>query len=171
MSYENPEKSALIKFEGSPNEPDKPEELNLWQRFKRAIWPWAREGGRLATRAKDLGDAYAEAEVAKSDSEAQKFAAEASEAAARADHQRQQTVEAVNEEIRRIFSDEEIPDEAKMLQFANLLANNPELRAQLDNIESLYAKLRVVHGLHITMQIGDEAKQIGASSGSSETDS
>jgi hypothetical protein len=167
---DTPERAALIKFSGTPNEPNRPEELSRWQRFKRAVWPWARKGGLLAERATYLGEAYAEAEVAKRDSEARKFAAEAADLSARADHTRQETVRLVNDEIQRIFSDETISDMGRMMQLANILAHNPDLADQLKYIDNLYSQLRALRGVQLSVSLGETKKELSGGEPTSGTE-
>lgn len=149
---------AIIKFVGSPNEPDKPSEPTRWQRFLRFVWPWAQKTGWVAQYGAELGQAFAEAELAKRQGEAQKLAMDVANAAAERDHKEQQTVRVVNEEIARIFSQDEQPDVSRKLQLANLLAANPQIAEQLEVIESLYAKLRYRHGALV--ELTDASAQV-----------
>ena len=144
-------REALIRFEGAPNQPDRPQEKARWRRFVGFL---REKGGSIFRRAEDLGEAYAEARVTKENAEAEKFAAEAAEATARADQVRQETVRAVNEEITRIFSDDGLPDFARGLQLANLLTRNPEIIEQLDRIQEVYEHLHVLHGLRAALGTG-----------------
>ncbi|MEM9276787.1 MAG: hypothetical protein AAGA80_28190 [Cyanobacteria bacterium P01_F01_bin.143] len=139
------ETQALIKFTGKPKEPDRPEETTRWRKFLKFIWPWANKGGQLVNRVKEITEAYYSSEAVKKENEANKFAAEAENIAADTDLKKQEKVKVVNEEIQRIFSQDNVPDTAKKLQLANLLANNPQIGEQLEKIESIVQKMKVVN--------------------------
>lgn len=138
----------VVKFVGSPNEPSRPDEMTRWKRYLQVLWPWAKKTGKLVNRAGSLADAYSSAEVRKQEGKAAKFAEEATEIAARRDQIQQETVRVVNEEIARIFADNNLPIAAKQLQLANLLASNPQIAEQLERIEGVYMRLKMEHGFH-----------------------
>lgn len=145
---------TLIRFEAAPNEPDRPQEKTRWRRFAEFF---RNKSTSLFGRAEELGEAYAEARVTKENAEAQKFAAEAAEATARADQARQETLRVVNDEIERIFSDGSLPEAARALQLANLLAKNSEIVEQLDRIREVYERLHTLRGLRAAQGAVPEA--------------
>ena len=143
---------ALIKFEGTPTDQQSDGEPTRWRRFLNFFWPWARKAGVSAKNAVSLADEFRKAEISKRTAEADKIAAEAADITAAMDSKRQETVRTVNDEIQRIFSDDELPEMAKQLQLANLLAANPELAEQLEKIEHIYELLKLNHGTRIEVQ-------------------
>ncbi len=158
---------AIVKFEGRPNDFTDPREQTRLQRFKRFIWPFARSGGKWAKHGAELADAYAVARVEKEQSVASEHAAKAAEHAAKADILRTEKVILCNEELQRIFS-EEGSDGLKKLQLAGLLAENPQIRKQLDVVEGLIDRLcltkgtsiRMVEEQHATVETVDDPPQI-----------
>lgn len=157
---------AIVRFEGRPNEPDRPGERSRWERFKTAVCPWLKKGS-------DLGQAYAEAEVAKARSEAAKVAAEAVEIAAQADLNRQQAVQMFGEAVDDIFNDDS-PEAAKMLKLAKLFQENPELSVQVEKIKAIMDRLHLSKGVNIDgvqNQLAPPERQQTESELVSETDS
>ena len=133
---------AIVRYEGRPNEADRPAEKTCWQRFLEFV--------HLSSRkTQELGEAFADAEVAKKRNKAVKVAAEAAELAARADLNRAKELRVVNEEIRKIFSDGSLPPEAIKMQLRALAKVHPEILEKVEDIESLVERLRLQRGLHL----------------------
>ena len=151
---------AIVKFEGRPNEPTHSGEKSRWAKFKRLIWPFAKRGGEWAKYGAGLGTAFAEAEVAKKENEAAKLAAEAADTAAAADLKRAEKVKVVNDEIERIFTDPDVPNEAKTLQLANLLQDNPELAQQVERVGELINQLRLKRNVHVELKALPAAERV-----------
>lgn len=143
---------AVIKFEGNPTNPQSEKESTRWRRFLNLIRLWGTRAGLVAEDAYSLADEFGKAEIAKKNAEAEKIAAEAAEITAASDSKRQETVITVNDEIQRIFSDNETPELAKRLQLTNLLSANPELAAQLEKIEEISDMLKIQHGTRVEFQ-------------------
>ena len=152
----SPETTALVRFSGAPRNDSDPAERTRWQQFLGFFKPWANKGGEFVGRAHELADAYAESEVAIRQTQAQKYAAEAAEAAARTETLRQEKVKAVNDEIARIFTSDQLPDVAKQLQLATLLAANPDIAEQLNKIENIWTRLHLRHGTEIELSSSHE---------------
>lgn len=152
-SPEKEQNRNIVKFVGRPVDTKDEKELSNWKKFLKFIWPWAKEGGRLISRSKQLTEDFYQAEVSKKQNEATKFAAEAANIAAETDLKVQQKVKIVNEEISRIFSDPNIPEIAKQLQLANLMTKNPDLVDQLNKIEQIVSKLKAVNFTKFQMKI------------------
>lgn len=155
---EKKQNNSIIKFVGRPTILKDKSELTRWKRFLKFIWPWAKEGGKLIARSKQLTEDFYQAEVIKKTNEADKFAAEASNIAAERELKIQQKVRVVNDEIAKIFSDNNVPDIAKQLQLANLIANNPEIASQLNKIDELVTKLKVVNFSKFKLEIEEGVK-------------
>ena len=167
---EKEQKNAVLKFSGTPNEPESPKEKSRWKNFLKIIWPWAREGGRLLSKGKKLTEKYYEAEVSKKQNEAEKIAEEAANIAADTDLKNQQKVKLVNEEISRIFSDGDLPDVAKQLQLANLMAENPEIAEQMSKIEDMVLRMRTINFSKFELDIEDSNRIENKEETSKETD-
>jgi hypothetical protein len=150
------ENKAIIKFVGEPNELNTPGERSLWKRFLGLIWPWAAKGGLLVSKTAEMTEAFYAAEIAKKQSEADKFAAEAINITTQSDLQKQTKVKVVNDIISDIFSDDKLPETAKMLKLSNLLANNPEITEQWEKIEQMASKLKVVNFASFNLRIERE---------------
>jgi hypothetical protein len=148
---------AIIKFVGLPNQLGKPNESTRWRRFLQFLRPWAKKTGWVAQYGAEFGQAFAEAELAKRQGEAQKLAMEAANIAAERDHKEHQTVKAVNEEIARIFSQDDQPELARKLQLANLIAANPQIAKQLEIIEAFYVGLQCRYGTSVEL-IGENQR-------------
>ncbi|MFC4096438.1 hypothetical protein [Euzebyella saccharophila] len=161
-SGEKEQNNRIVKFIGRPTNLQSEVELTKWKRFLKFIWPWAKEGGKLISRGKELTEDFYQAEVDRKSKEADKFAAEAANIAAEKDLKIQQKVKVVNEEITRIFSDNNVPDLAKQLQLANLIANNPEISAQLDKIEEVVSKLKAVNFSKFNLEIEEDTSNLDA---------
>jgi hypothetical protein len=95
-------------------------------------WAW-----KVASFATETGRAISQAEVSKREGEAKKANMEAESIAAECNHKKQQTVKIVNEEIERIFSQDDQPEMSKRLQLANLLAENPQIAEKFKLLEEL----------------------------------
>lgn len=159
---EKKQNQSIVKFVGRPNDARNKLELNKWKKFLKFIWPWAKEGGKLIAKSKQLTEDFYQAEVTKKQNEAMKFAEEASNIAAEKDLKVQEKVKVVNDEIARIFSDKDVPDMAKQLQLANLIANNPEIAAQLNKIEDIVSKLKAVNFSKFNLEIEEENNGVPA---------
>lgn len=133
---------AIVRYEGRPNEGDAPVEKTRWRRFLEFFH-------LVSRKSSDLGEAYAGAEIAKRQNEATKIGAEAAEIAAKADLTRTENVTLVNAEIRRIFTDEQLPPEVKAMQLNALAKEHPEILEQLKVIDELTEKLRINKGVQI----------------------
>lgn len=148
------EHNALVRVQGRPREPGHAHEPSRWQKLKRVLWPFAKAGGEWAKYGENLAKDFAEAEVAKRSAEAEKLAAEAAKLAEEAETQKQRRGFAVNAEIREI-AESSCSDEAKLLQLANLMAENPQIASQLRVIETLLSELRENRGLNLHMVLKD----------------
>jgi hypothetical protein len=146
----------MMQLSGDPREQHLPGEISRWRRFLRWFRPWAKKSEGVIGRAHQLADAYAESEVAIRATQAQKYAAEAAEAAARTEGLKQDRVRVINDEIARIFSSSGLPDIAKQLQLANLLAANPDIAEQLSRIETIWKRLHLIHGTRIELFPGED---------------
>lgn len=141
---EQREDHAIVRFEGRSNDAVSPTEKTRWKRFLEFL--------HLSSRKTyEFGEAYAGAEVAKKENEAAKLAAEAAEIAAKSDLTRAQTVKVVNEEIQRIFTNKDLPPEAKVMQLSVLAKEHPEILAQLKIIEEHTESLRLTKGVKIQL--------------------
>lgn len=144
---------AIVRYEGRPNKADRPAEKTRMRRFLEFL--------HLSSRkTHELGEAYAVAEVAKKQNEAVKVAAEAAERATRADLNRTEEVKMVNEEIRQIFSNEDVPDEAVKMQLKALAKRHPEIIEQSEKIDQLVERLRLTRGTQIRI-VEDEPAASG----------
>ncbi|MEM8937719.1 MAG: hypothetical protein AAGC64_00060 [Bacteroidota bacterium] len=153
MLGEKEQLKAIVKLSSRPKLPDKPNEISKWKRFLNYINPWAKKLNKAA----DITQAYYEGEAFKRHNEGKKFAAEAAEIASRIKVSNQEKVKLVNDEIERIFTNDGLPYEAKMLQLANLVANNPEIAEQLQKVKDMSEVLRTVNFTNINF--GLEEKQ------------
>ena len=133
---------AIVRYEGRPNEADRPAEKTRWQRFREFLH-------RSSRKTHQLGEAYAGAEVAKKRNEAAKVAAEAAEIASRADLNRAKEIKVVNDEIERIFTNEDLPPAAVMMQLRVLAKGHPEVLQQIEELEKLVETLRLRKGVQL----------------------
>lgn len=150
---EKKQNRGIVKFIGQPNDPQTDGELTKWKRFLKFITPWAREGGKLVAKGKQMTEEYYQAEIVKKQSESYKLAEEAANIAAEKDLKIQEKVKVINDEIARIFSDDNLPNVAKQMQLANLLANNPEIAEQLKVIEDMVEKMKVVNFASFNLEV------------------
>ena len=141
---------AIVRYEGRPNEGDRPAEKTRWQRFLEFLHIKSR-------KTQELGKSYSDAELAKRNNEAAKIAAEAAQIAARTDLTRAKVVKLVNDEIQRIFTDESLPTEAVMMQLHVLAKEHPEILQQLKKLENLAETLRLRRG--VQLQIVQDQKE------------
>lgn len=157
---EKKQENGVVRFVGTPKGGLEEKELTRWERFLAFITPWAKEGSKVASKAKKLAEENFEADVAKKKREVEKFAAETAEIAENIEIKKQQRVTMVNDELQRIFSDNNLPDLAKKLQLANLLASNPEIEAQLGKIDDIITKLKYVNFTEVEVSVRqDELKE------------
>ena len=103
-------------------------------KWTRQAWNWAWEVVQFGTK---LGREISVAELTKRQAEAKKVYMEAESIGAECNDKKQRTVRFVNEEIARIFSQDDQPEMSKRLQMANLLAENPKIAEQLKVLETL----------------------------------
>lgn len=150
---------AIVRFEGRPNEADRPAEKTLMRRFLELLHLVSRKSSEVA-------EAYADAEVTKKENEAVKIAAQAAEIATRADLNRAEEVKIVNEEIRRIFTNEDVPVEAVKMQLQALAKAYPEILEQSERINQMIEELRIKRGARLQI-IQDEPAASGPASGGS----
>jgi hypothetical protein len=153
----NSDEESILEFAGIPNEPNKADESNRWQKFL-GWFSWIGNTGRLLKKGVGLARLATESHSNKNNAQAAEFAAKAAESAARADQTRQQTVTVVNDEIERIFTNPDTPDLAKHLQFAKLIEANPAIADQLDRVSEIYQRLRLIHGTTIEIQAGTSSE-------------
>lgn len=133
---------AIVRYEGRPNEADRPAEKTRMRRFLEFL--------RLLPRKTDeVAVAYDDAEVVEKSNEAVKIAAQAAEMAARADLTRTVEVTVVNEEIERIVTNRSLPMEAVRMQLRTLAKAHPEILEQSDKIDQLIERLRLQRGLRV----------------------
>ena len=130
---------AIVRYEGRPNEADRPAEKTRMRRFLELLH-------LVSRKTTEVAEAYADAEVTKKENEAVKIAAQAAEIAARADLTRTIEVKVVNDEIRRIFSEEDMPVETVKMQLKALAERHPEILEQSEKIEQLVERLRLRRG-------------------------
>ena len=143
------EDHAIVRYEGRPHKSNRPEVKTRWRRCLEFL--------HLSSRkTQELGEAFAGAEVAKKQNESAKVAAEAAEIAAKADLTRKQAVKLVNDEIQRIFTDENLPQEAKAMQLSVLAKENPEILEQIEIIRERVESSRLTKGVQI--QIVEDRK-------------
>ena len=159
---ENNQNRNQIKFIGKPNKQNTPEELTRWQRFLKRLLPVSKEGARLFGKGKKLTEEYYDAEVSKKKAETVKLAEESANIAVQKDLAKQQKVKVVNDEIQRIFSDNNTPMFAKHLQLANLLSANPEIEEQLEKINAIMQRLKIVNFAEIDISVdeGDSSSNV-----------
>lgn len=144
----------LIEFHGVPHAQVSPGEKSKWNQFVEIFKIWRRVKG-AAKKGSDLVENLSDAETGKRCAETEKFAAEAGEISARRDKQRQETVQFVNLELERII-DGNASDEVKAIQFANLMAANPQLKAELDKLGYKIERLHLLQGLDL--EIAEQSK-------------
>ena len=152
---------AIVRYEGRPNEPDRPAEKTRMRRLLELL--------HLASRkTTEVGEAYANAEVTKRENEAVKTAAQAAEIAARGDLTRTVEVQLVNEEIRRIFSNEDVPVEAVKMQLKVLAARHPEIKKQCEQIDEIVERLRLTRNTQLQIVEDEPATSGGPPSGTAD---
>lgn len=154
---------SKIEFKGIPQNLDAPQELSRWKKFLNWANPFFRAAKEDVRRIKEAGVdiVIAESEIKKAEAEQEKaiaaqFQAEAANEAAKADLKNMEVVKAVNDEFARIFSDESVPDSAKLLQLAQLTAKHPEILEQIEKIKSMMETLRVVNFTQISIEVTEE---------------
>jgi hypothetical protein len=124
-----------------------PSERKGFALFWKWLCPWLNKGT-------DLAEAFAEAKVAQENAVAQKTVAEAAEIQARTQHHRAQA-DVTKQEASKRFIDNireiaNLPDEgSRVLAFAKLMSENPEVAANLDQLQELLQHLRLHRGLMI----------------------
>jgi len=154
-------KEVIIRYEGTPNHPERKGELGLFRNFLRAFSGVAKRRLEVKIGNMSFEKEYSidreEARPREVETETEKFAAEAAEINAR-HHERMLHSIRINEELRKIFSDDKISDETKALELSNLLRSDPEILAQLEKIEEIYGRLRVSRGLKLEV-LQPESKQ------------
>lgn len=156
----NPEQESprLIKIEGAPKEPFKDIKSGRWETFKRALnelrkgkFAFSAGGMKVETeleRERDDSEKN-KAEVEKIKLENEKKVIEIAEAKERLEETQLNRTAKVNEELRKIFSDEKTPEPIKILQLINLMKANPDIVDQIGNIEELATKLKIKHGTEV----------------------
>jgi len=140
--------ATIVKVEGRPKSLQRLAEQTLWGRFKAFVFPWLR-------RSKDLGEAYAEAKIAREENEARKIAEQAAEIAARKDVTRQKEVQTFNAIIDDIFAYDTLPPGAKALKLAKLMEKNPQVAKQLEKVKDIIENLALKKGLNL--EVVDES--------------
>ena len=133
---------AIVRYEGRPHESDRLAEKTRWQGFLEFLHLKSRKTG-------ELGEAYAEAEVAKKKNEAVRVAAQAADFATHADLNRIKEVKAVNDEIQRIFTNANLPEEARKMQLRALANAHPEILEQSEKIERQIKTLGLRKGVRL----------------------
>lgn len=158
---EQPDDHAIVRYDGRPHEADRPAEKTRWRRFLEFL--------HLTSRtAHGLSQAYAEAEVVKKRNEAVKVAAEAAEIAARADLTRSKVVTVLSDQIERIVTNEDLPEEAVRMQLSLLAKSHPEILEQVDKIEQIVETLRLKRGTRLQI-VQDEPAASGPTAGETES--
>lgn len=133
---------AIVRYEGRPNEADRPAEKTRMR--------WFLEFLRLVPRKTDeVADVFHDAEVVEEPNEAVKNAAQAAEMAARADLTRTVAVTVVNDEIERIVTNKSLPVEAVKMQLRTLVKAHPEILEKSEEIDQLVERLRLKRGLRL----------------------
>jgi hypothetical protein len=141
-SRDDTTENAIIRVQGGPVHPDRPDERTCWECFKEWIFPSLKRGN-------DLADAFADARVRGERNKADKVAKEAAEIAARTDSENQRAVGEFNTIIDDIFKSDGLPPGAKALKLAKLLEANPAIAEKLDRVMSLLDRLHYTKGVSI----------------------
>lgn len=137
---------AIVKVEGAPkstNEPLTRRDLLNFQAVREIIGQKLREGGELAEEYVRSRVAQETNAAAKSAAEAAELAAQKEEKEANADLTRQQAVEKFIENLESISK---LESNAQVLAITKLILENPELSEQLERIEEVVSRLKLVHG-------------------------
>ena len=142
----------VIQFKGEPLNPDQKNETTRWKKFLKWINPIVKKG----EKAIQLSEGYYEAEVDKNinqatkvGEEATKIAEESASIAAETERKKIDKVKAINDEIARIFSSNELPTQAKLLQFETLASEFPEIKEKMDSIIEKINTLNTINFVEI----------------------
>jgi len=162
LHLDGQEKVPIASVGAAPREPDKSGEKSKWV----ALLKFLKEHGQKIVEVGSLGTARgrarwdaktsvinAEAKVKKKEVEIK--AAEAAAYAAKTDHQRQETVKVVNQEIERVL-ESDASEVTKMMQLANLMAANPQIAEQLGRIKEMYEFLHSARGFRMEIEARPE---------------
>ena len=142
-------KNAIVKVQGVPRHSEQPisrRDVLSFQGLAALLGRKLLEGGALA-------EEYARSKVSQETNAAAKTAAEAAELSSRkeeneakADLTRQQAVGTFVENLKNIAH---LDPAAQTLAIAKLVMENPELNAQLERIDEVLTKLKLVQGVVI----------------------
>lgn len=143
--------NSIIKVEGNPISPGKPEEKNLWERFKNWL-------SKRLVSTDDLIDAYTIGEKTGRNAKAYKNIEEAAEFAAKADLIRQKATKQFFDNVDDIFGDNKSSPQVTKLKLAKLSENNPDLEKQLEKVNKIIKNLAKNNGFAI--QIMDDSKSL-----------
>lgn len=146
MTGEKEQMDGIVNFNAQPNNIDKRRERNIFKRFLALINPWA-------VKARNITEDYYGGEAARRVNEAEKFAAETAEIAARTELAKLEKVKLENELIDQVFKDDNLPPQAKMIKMANILANNPKLTEQMEKVDEMLAVLGAVNFTKVDIAI------------------
>lgn len=140
------EPSALAKYRGVPNEPERPEEKNRWRRFLEAALPWLKMKWGMAEA---VADAKVRQEVARAAGMEARAAQEALKTI--------QLASQIEEEKLRRAEVHPISIEEP--------AGAEEFRAELERIRERMEELARAHGTQIKIEIAEEQTVAGAAPG------
>ena len=120
-------------------------------------WQNVFETGALITqRGRKRWDVRTElvsAEVSIKEKEAEIKALQVAEYAQKISTVKQNEMISVNKEIDRIFNSDS-PEPAKIIALSNLIANNPQIEAQMKRIQEMYSFLSVAKGFRMEIKTG-----------------
>ncbi len=162
MFYWNETETSNFVVEGKPIDAQKNTEYKLWSRFKGALKKLSR--GKLGIgigvdgvsfeaeieRSKeDAG--FHKAQINKMNAETNRFVAETVEIQARLEENPIKKALVINEELRKIFSDDKIPEEIKYLELAVLMEADSTIAEQMKKISSLYQSLKLLRRVNVSI--------------------
>lgn len=126
-------------------------EKTYFEAFKAFFVPRLRKQEEIAI-------AYEEAVVRKTEAEGEKFIEEAARTSAEKDVANQQALSQFCANVDNIFTPGDSPH-ATMLKMAKLLESNPEIAAQLDQVNSILDRLASTRGCLIAAQKQDTERE------------
>lgn len=142
MLGEKDQLDVASKFEAHPKYLDKIQEIPKWKRFIAFFVPSI---VKKVNKTIDIAENYYGGEGEKRIKEGNKFAEEAIHIAEKTKFLKQEQVKQVNDELERIFSNSDIPEEIKFLQFSILLDKNPYVKEQFGKIMEMKKVLGAVN--------------------------
>ena len=167
---DNNDLNNIVHYQGIPEEPQKPNEKGFWQKLREKLFPTLKKG-------EDLAEEFAHSKLDAQHAQNQASFQDAADKAAKVEEQKIKNkaldIKTFNDEVERIYSNTDLPLEAKELQIHNLLAHNPHILEQQQKIRAMIKALALNKGTRVDISDHDPSDLAlpAASSESEDNDS